>query len=117
MRVSSPVVWSVLTAAVALGRIAAAEADVLPRCAKGMKIIHAEPAPPETMHPATGRVVIEFTVDVLGYVSDPRVVESSSPRLDQEALRTVVLWRYTAPTARCRHETSITYEVKGAEDA
>lgn len=115
--VSSPVLWSVVTVAAAIGRIDAAEADVLPRCAKGMKIIHAEPAPPETMHPATGRVVIEFTVDVLGYVSDPRVVESSNPRLDQEALRTVVLWRYIAPAARCRHETSITYQVKSAEDA
>lgn len=117
MPVSSPIVWSVLTAAIAFGRITAAEADVLPRCAKAMEIIHAEPAPSELMHPATGRVVIEFTVDVRGYVSDPRVVESSSPGLDQEALRTVVLWRYTAPTTRCRHETSITYKVKGAEDA
>lgn len=117
MRVSSCVVSSVLTVAVAFGKIEAAEADVLPRCTKGMKLIQAEPAPPEAAHPAAGRVVIEFTVDVLGYVSDPRVVESSNRRLDQEALRTVVLWRYTAPTARCRHETSITYEIKGAEDA
>lgn len=97
--------------------VGAAELQELPRCEKSIGIINAEPAPLQTEHPATGRVELEFTIDALGYVSSPVVVKSTEPRLDKEALKSVALWRYVPPNSKCRHRTSVTYELKDAEDA
>lgn len=46
--------------------------------------------PPEAMkNGEQGRVVVQFTVDTLGNVVNPKVLKSVSPSLDREALRIV----------------------------
>jgi TonB family protein len=118
MRLNSSVVLLLgLHVAMACSSVGAAELQDLPRCERSIKIIHTELAPLQTEHPGAGRVELEFTIDALGYVSDPAVVQSTVPRLNKEALKSVVLWRYVPPSSRCRHRTSITYELKDAEDA
>lgn len=82
-----------------------------PRCNEDIKIISAETAPLYSTRAPTGQVVLEFTVDELGFVSEPRVVESSNARLNQEALTSVVLWRYVAPGKQCRQRATVTYKI------
>jgi TonB family protein len=106
-----------LPVAMACASASATESHELPRCEKSIRIIHSELAPLKIEHPPTGRVELEFTIDALGYVSDPVVVQSTQPRLDREALRSVVLWRYAPPSGKCRHRTSVTYEIKDSEGA
>lgn len=36
-----------------------------------------------------GRVYVQFTIDSLGHVVEPRIIKSPSPLLDEEALRVV----------------------------
>jgi TonB family protein len=117
MRNIMSLVAVVAAAAAHPGNAHAAEPKELPRCEKALKIIHVAPSQSEIMHRPAGRVVVEFNVDVLGYVSDPLVVESSNSRLNDEALKSVVLWRYAAPARECRHQISITYQSKDAGDA
>jgi TonB family protein len=117
MRLNSSIVLLGLPVAMACARLWAAESQELPRCVQDLKIIHSELAPLQTEHPSEGRVELEFTIDALGYVSDPVVVQSTAPRLNREALRSIVLWRYVPPSSKCRHRTSITYQLKDAEDA
>jgi len=87
-----------ITVAIACARASATESQELPRCEKSIRILHSELAPLQMEHPPTGRVELEFTIDPLGHVSDPVVVRSTEPRLDREALRSVVLWRYAPPS-------------------
>lgn len=101
----------------ACASVSAGESQGLPRCEKSIKIIQAESVPLQMEHPPTGRVELEFTIDALGYVSDPVVVQSTERRLDKEALKSVVLWRYARPSSKCRHRASVTYEIKDREDA
>ncbi len=72
---------------VAIASASAAESPELPRCENSIRILHSELAPLQIEHPPTGRVELEFTIDRLGNVSDPVVVQSTEPRLDREALR------------------------------
>jgi TonB family protein len=116
MRLNSSTHLHVLPVAIFCASVGAAKPQVLPRCEKNIKIIHAEPAPLQTEHPPTGRVELEFTIDALGYVSDPTIVQSTEPRLNKEALKSVVLWRFAPPTSKCRHRTSVIYEIKDAVD-
>ena len=106
-----------LTVAMACASASAAESHELPRCEKSIRIIHSELAPLQMHHPPTGRFELEFTIDPLGQVSDPVVVQSTERRLDREALRSVVLWRYAPPSSKCRHRTSVTYEIKDRDGA
>jgi TonB family protein len=115
MRLNSSVLVPMLTLAMACASACAAESHELPRCEKSIRIIHSELAPLQIEHPPTGRVELEFTIDALGYVSDPVVVQSTKPRLNREALRSVVLWRYAPPSSKCRHRSSVTFEIKGAD--
>jgi TonB family protein len=117
MRLNSLILVLMLTVAMACASASAAESQELPRCEKSIRIIHTELAPLQMEHPPTGRVELEFTIDPLGHVSDPFVVQSTEPRLDREALRSVVLWRYAPPSSKCRHRTSVTYEIKDREGA
>ena len=117
MRLDSSILLLVLPVAMACAGVSAAESHELPRCEKSTKIIHSELAALQIEHPPTGRVELEVTIDALGYVSDPVVVQSTEPRLDREALRSVVLWRYAPPSTKCRHRTSVTYEIKDPADA
>ena len=116
MRLNSSTHLLVLAVAMFCASAGAAEPQELPRCEKSLKIIHTEPAPLQTEHPRTGRVELEVTIDALGYVSDPFVVQSTEPRMNKEALKSVVLWRFAPPNGKCRHRTSVTYEIKDAED-
>jgi TonB family protein len=102
---------------VAIASASAAESPELPRCENSIRILHSELAPLQIEHPPTGRVELEFTIDPSGHVSDPVVVQSTEPRLDREALRSVVLWRYARPSSKCRHRTSVTYEIKDRDGA
>jgi TonB family protein len=117
MRLNSSAILLGFPVAMACACVGAAELHDLPSCVKGIKIIHSELAPLQIHHPPRGRVDLEFTIDALGYVSDPVVTQSTAPRLDKEAMASVVLWRYEAPSSKCRHRASITYEFKDAEDA
>jgi TonB family protein len=115
---NSSILLLVLPVAMACAGVNAAESHELPpRCEKSIKIIRSELAALQIEHPPTGRVELEFTIDALGYVSDPVVVQSTEPRLDKEALRSVVLWRYAPPSTKCRHRTSVTFEIKDRADA
>jgi TonB family protein len=117
MRLNSSILLLVLPVAMACAGVSAAESPELPRCEKSIKLIHSELAALQIEHPPTGRVELEFTIDALGYVSDPVVVQSTEPRLDREVLRSVVLWRYAPPSTKCRHRTSVAYEIKDPADA
>jgi len=117
MRLNSRITLLGFAVAMAGASVGAAELHGLPRCVNGIKVIHSELAPLEIHHPRRGRVDLEFTIDALGYVSDPVVVRSTAPRLDKEAMASVVLWRYEPPSSKCRHRASISYEFKHAEDA
>ena len=117
MRLSRSIFLLVLPVAMPCASVSAAGSHALPRCEKSIKIIHSELTPLQMEHPPTGRVELEFTIDALGYVSDPIVVLSTAPRLDREALRSVVLWRYAPPSSKCRHRTSVTYEMKDPQGA
>jgi TonB family protein len=117
MRLNSFIVLLGLPVAMVCARVGAAEPRDLPSCVKGIKIIQSEAAPLQTEHPLRGRVELEFTIDALGYVSDPVVVQSTAPRLNKEALKSIVLWRYVPSSSKCRHRASITYEIKDARDA
>lgn len=117
MRVNSSIILLGISVAMACSSAGAAELNDLPRCVNGIKIIHSELVPLQIHHPPRGRVDLEFTIDALGYVSDPVVMQSTAPRLDREALASVVLWRYEPPSSKCRHRASISYEFKDAEDA
>jgi TonB family protein len=117
MRLNSATHWLGLAVAMVCASVGAAEPQELPRCEKSIKFIHLEQAPVQTDHLSTGRVELEFTIDSLGYVSDPVVLQSTAPRLNKEALKSAVLWRYAPPNSKCRHRTSITFELKDAQDA
>ena len=117
MRLNSLIRVLMLTVAMACASASAAESHELPRCEKSIRIIRSELAPLQMHHPPTGRVELEFTIDPLGHVSDPVVVQSTERRLDREALRSVVLWRYAPPSSKCRHRTSVTYEIKDRDGA
>jgi TonB family protein len=116
MRLNSSILLLALPVAMACTSVDAAESQELQRCEKSIKVINAELAPLQTHHPPEGRVELEFTIDASGYVSDPVVVKSTDPRLSKEALRSVALWRYVPPNNKCRHGTSITFQIKDAED-
>ena len=90
-----------ITVAIACARASATESQELPRCEKSIRILHSELAPLQMEHPPTGRVELEFTIDPLGHVSDPVVVRSTEPRLDREALRSVVLLALCAAKQAC----------------
>lgn len=96
--------------------VGAAEPPDLPRCETSIMVLHTELAPLQTEHPRTGRVDLEVTIDALGHVSDPVVVQSSEPRMNREALRSVVLWRFAPPSSKCRHPISVEYEIRDEED-
>jgi TonB family protein len=117
MRLNSATHWLGLAVAMVCASVGAAEPQELPRCEKSIKFIHLEQAPVQTDHLPTGRVELEFTIDALGYVSDPVVLQSTAWRLNKEALKSAVLWRYAPPNSKCRHRTSITFELKDAQDA
>jgi len=117
MRLNSSVLLIGLSVAMLCPGLGATESQDLPRCERSIKIIHAELVPLQTEHLPTGRVELEFTIDELGYVSDPAVVQTADPRLDKEALESVVLWRYVPPNSKCRHRAWIVFEIKDAEDA
>lgn len=61
-----------------------------------------EPAYPESMRlrGKEGRVFIELTVDVTGYVIDSRITRSSNAGFNPNALAAVRRWRYQ-PASRC----------------
>jgi TonB family protein len=101
----------------ACANVTAAESYDLPPCAKDIRIMHFGQAPLEIHHPPAGRVDLEFTIDALGYVSDPVVMQSTAPRLNKAAMDSVVLWRYVPPSSKCRHRASITYRFTDAADA
>jgi hypothetical protein len=87
------------------------EPSSLPRCEKDIKIIHQETGISRTHHPQSARIELEFTIDILGHVSDPVVVHSTQAHMNKEALATIVLWRYARPSHKCRHYAVITYRL------
>ena len=94
----------------------ASDPPTLATCDQRMKIIVAEPAENDTLHMPEGRVLVEFTVDVLGYVSDPRIIESADKRLNELSLQSVLRWRFSPPPRTCRHRVSITHRIDDSED-
>jgi TonB family protein len=88
----------------------------VPKCDVRTKLIHAESPEIEMEHMPEGRVLVEFTVDVLGYVSDPKVIESSDKRLNEPSMKAVLRWRFVPPPNACRHQAPITYRIEDSEN-
>ena len=102
-----------LVACVLLGIAGASAAADLPRC-ENLKVAEALSPPeyPPSGHTPEGKVLVEFTVDTQGRVSDPQIVESSNERLSAASLKEAVRWRFVPPKQPCRHRVPITYRIK-----
>lgn len=88
------------SALLAMSCVAAAD---LPRCDKNLKVarLGTNPQyPPGRLQ--GGTVLVEFTVDVRGHVSDAKIAESSNEKLNKTALEEAVQWRF-APPNQARH--------------
>lgn len=102
---------ALLIASASLGMSGISAAD-LPRCDKSVRLTHwGDPMYPPT-HLPDGTVVVEFTVDVQGKVSGPKILESSNERLSAEALKEVVRWRFSPPKQACRQQVPIKWQLK-----
>lgn len=67
-----------------------------------------DPEYPESARRAyrTGKVVLSFTVQATGAVTDVEVVESAGPELDEAAIRAVSRWHYEPATEAGRPATA-----------
>jgi TonB family protein len=79
--------------------------------------MHSELVDDYVHHMPAGDVTIEFTIDALGYVSDPTIVKSAHSRLDPATLKSAALWRFVPPPKACRHQMTITYRIEDGEGA
>jgi TonB family protein len=97
-----------ITVAAALATGAAADDQaVLPKCDMRTKLTYLEPSETERLHMPAGHVLVEFNIDGLGHVSDPKVIESSDKRLNEPSLKSVLRWRFVPPPKACRHKMTI----------
>src|SRR5258705_2992876 len=90
--------------ALATGPVGAADPKSgQPQCDPNIKLLHFEivrvgrPSPQQH----TGQVRVSFTVAARGYVTSPRVVESTDPWLNDRAVASARTWRYEAPGHKC----------------
>ncbi|HEY7640370.1 MAG TPA: energy transducer TonB [Steroidobacteraceae bacterium] len=106
MKHASALVCALLAASV----VGAAD---LPRCEKSLKVAQLPEADyPPLDHMVEGTVLVEFTVDVGGQVSDATIVETSNRRLNDEALRQIGRMRFTPPQQACRHQMPLKFQLK-----
>lgn len=89
----------------------ASTAADLPVCEKELKLVHA-PLPEAIHHMPEGTVLLEFTVDVQGQVSQPTVIESSNHRLNEWASVGVLRWQFSSPKQACRHRMHLSSKLK-----
>jgi TonB family protein len=54
---------------------------------------------------------VEVTIEVSGRVSAARIVKSSNPKLNEQALNDAEQWVFESPIAACRAEISIDYKL------
>lgn len=102
---------AVLLACATLAMSCVSAAD-LPRCDKNLKVAHlsTDPQyPPGRLQ--EGTVLVEFTVDVQGHVSDPKIAQSSNEKLNNTALKEAVKLRFVPPQQACRHRVPITFRM------
>lgn len=90
-----------------------AESATLPACnGPAMKLVHYETVAIDDPQSPAGDVIVEFTVDASGRVSDPKILNASDPRLEGYALRSAPLWRYVAPARACRHRMQVLFSLE-----
>ena len=89
-----------------------AETALLPACdGPAMQLVHYEIVAIDDSQSPAGDVIVEFTVDAAGEVSDPKILNASNPRLEDYALRSATLWRYVAPAMPCRHRMQVLFSL------
>jgi TonB family protein len=90
-----------------------AETAPLPACSgPAMRLVHYETVAIEHSQSVAGDVIVEFTVDASGQVTDPKILNASDARLEDYALRSATLWRYVAPATPCRHRMQVLFSLE-----
>jgi TonB family protein len=69
----------------------------------------------ESRAPHVGDVVVEFTVDVLGYTGDPVIVSSTDSWFDNEVIESARHWRFSSPPHSCRMRFPVHFRLKADE--
>lgn len=90
----------------------AGENPPLRPCEPTIKALKIQPAE-LSGHVPTGRVLVEYTIDLRGRAIDAEIIESSNKRLNDPTLKAVASWRFAPPPRACRHRTPITYQIEG----
>jgi len=90
-----------------------AETLKLALCSVKPRLLHAEPPVLERLDPPLhGRVVLEVTVDTMGHVRDPVVIESSDDWFAEAALNAIVKWSFQPQAMECRARVPVEYQLK-----
>ena len=91
--------------------VAADEDSLLRPCEPNIKALRLEQAE-LSGHVPVGRVLVEYTIDRHGQVTDAEIIESSDKRLNGPTLKAVASWRFAPPARACRRRTPITYRIE-----
>jgi TonB family protein len=66
----------------------------------------------ESVLPHQGDVVVEFTVEVTGTVTDPTIVSSTDSWFDRNVLDSAPQWRFTRPREACRLQMPVHFQLR-----
>jgi TonB family protein len=90
--------------------VAAGKSDSLPVCDPTPNILSFGNEY-HTRVPQAGSVVVEITIELSGIVSAARIVKSSNPRLNEQALNAAEKWVFESPVVACRAQITVHYRM------